>query len=188
LLQAAALPGPYLLVGHSLGGVNMQVFAAQYPDVTAGLILLDPTPLGWMQDGSTFPELTAQFMAQAQEMEAQAEALLTSEAPEDQTQGAYLQALASEHKELLGESARQVAGIESFGDLPLLVINAAQPNPAFGESADAFQTYWIEQSQALAQKSSAGRFVLAEDSGHMIYIDSPGTMIIAVRDLLEKLR
>ena len=58
LLQAAALPGPYILVGHSLGAVNMQVFAAQYPDVTAGLILLDPTPLGWLLDGSTFPELT----------------------------------------------------------------------------------------------------------------------------------
>ncbi|MBN1371103.1 MAG: alpha/beta hydrolase [Anaerolineaceae bacterium] len=188
LLQAAALPGPYILVGHSLGAVNMQVFAAQYPDVTAGLILLDPTPLGWLLDGSTFPELTAQFEAQAQELNAQAEALLRSENAADQAQGASLQALASEHSELFGESASQAADIASFGDLPLIVINSAQPNPDFGASADAFQQFWIEQSQALAQKSSTGRFVLAEDSGHMIYEDSPGTIIIAVRDMREKVR
>ena len=68
LLENAAQPGPYLLVGHSLGGLNMQVFAARYPDVTRGLVLLDPVPLGWLQDGSTFPELTALYQQQAQEM------------------------------------------------------------------------------------------------------------------------
>ncbi len=188
LLQAAALPGPYILVGHSLGAINMQVFAAQYPNVTAGLILLDPTPLGWLLDGSTFPELTAQFEAQTQEMNAQAEALLQSADETDQAQGAYLQALASEHSELFGESARQAADIDTFGDLPLIVINSTQPNPNFGASADSFQQFWIEQSQELAQKSTAGRIILAEDSGHMIYQDSPGTIIIAVRDMREKVR
>lgn len=188
LLQAAALPGPYILVGHSLGAVNMQVFAAQYPDVTAGMILLDPTPLGWLLDGSAFPELTAQYEAQVQELNTQAEALLQSANEADQAQAAYLQALASEHNELFNESARQLAEIVSFGDLPLIVINSTQPNPNFGASAESFQQFWIEQSRELAQKSTAGRFVLAEDSGHMIYIDSPGTIIIAVRDMREKVR
>ena len=121
-------------------------------------------------------------------MNAQAEALLQSGNAADQAQGAFLQAQASEYNELFGESARQAADIASFGDLPLIVINSALPNPDFGASADAFQQFWIEQSQALAQKSSAGRFVLAEDSGHMIYVDSPGTIIIAVRDMREKVR
>lgn len=42
-LQAAGLAPPYLLVGHSLGGLYQVVFARLYPTETAGLLLLDPT-------------------------------------------------------------------------------------------------------------------------------------------------
>lgn len=47
-LQAAGLPPPYLLVGHSLGGLYQYVFARLYPQETGGLVLLDPThPRHW---------------------------------------------------------------------------------------------------------------------------------------------
>ena len=42
-LHQANVPPPYLLVGQSLGGLYVQVFAAIYPDETAGLVLVDPT-------------------------------------------------------------------------------------------------------------------------------------------------
>lgn len=42
-LDNAGIPGPYVLVGHSAGGINMLVFAATFPDDTAGLVLLDST-------------------------------------------------------------------------------------------------------------------------------------------------
>jgi pimeloyl-ACP methyl ester carboxylesterase len=35
--------GPYVLVGHSLGGLVMRVFAARYPEATAGMVLVDAT-------------------------------------------------------------------------------------------------------------------------------------------------
>ncbi len=41
LLQVAREPGPYLLVGHSLGGVHLRLYAAQYPADVAGLVLID---------------------------------------------------------------------------------------------------------------------------------------------------
>src|SRR4051812_30750961 len=41
LLNAAGEHGPYVLVGHSLGGVYAMTFAAQYPDDVAGMVLLD---------------------------------------------------------------------------------------------------------------------------------------------------
>jgi len=43
LLKRAHVPGPYVLAGHSLGGVYVQTFAATYPDQVAGLVLLDST-------------------------------------------------------------------------------------------------------------------------------------------------
>ncbi|HUR23709.1 MAG TPA: alpha/beta fold hydrolase [Acidimicrobiales bacterium] len=43
LLQRAMEPGPYVLVGHSLGGPYAMTYAARYPDEVAGLVLLDAT-------------------------------------------------------------------------------------------------------------------------------------------------
>lgn len=42
-LSAARVKGPYLLVGHSIGGLHAQVFAAEYPADTAGLVLVSTT-------------------------------------------------------------------------------------------------------------------------------------------------
>jgi pimeloyl-ACP methyl ester carboxylesterase len=43
-LRAAGIAPPYVLVGHSLGGPYVRVFAAMFPDEAAGLVLVDPTP------------------------------------------------------------------------------------------------------------------------------------------------
>jgi pimeloyl-ACP methyl ester carboxylesterase len=41
LLEAASIPGPYVVVGHSYGGFISRLFAARYRDETAGLVLVD---------------------------------------------------------------------------------------------------------------------------------------------------
>ena len=48
LLQRAGIPPPYILVGHSFGGLTMPLFAARYPEQTAGVVLVDPVvPAEW---------------------------------------------------------------------------------------------------------------------------------------------
>jgi pimeloyl-ACP methyl ester carboxylesterase len=48
LLRAAEVPPPYILVGHSFGGLVVRYFAAQYAEDTAGLVLLEPAhPEHW---------------------------------------------------------------------------------------------------------------------------------------------
>src|SRR5579863_10308489 len=48
LLQRAAIPPPYVLVGHSYGGLTMPLFAARYLQETAGVVLVDPVvPAEW---------------------------------------------------------------------------------------------------------------------------------------------
>jgi pimeloyl-ACP methyl ester carboxylesterase len=44
LLAAAQVPTPYVLVGHSFGGLLMQAYAVAHPDQVAGLVLIDPLP------------------------------------------------------------------------------------------------------------------------------------------------
>lgn len=41
LLTAADVPGPYVLVGHSYGGIVSRLFAATYPDEVLGMVLVD---------------------------------------------------------------------------------------------------------------------------------------------------
>lgn len=48
LLHRAAIPPPYVLVGHSFGGLTMPLFAARFPKETAGMVLVDPVvPTEW---------------------------------------------------------------------------------------------------------------------------------------------
>jgi pimeloyl-ACP methyl ester carboxylesterase len=48
LLQRAAIPPPYVLVGHSFGGLTMPLFTARFPDEVAGMVLVDPVvPAEW---------------------------------------------------------------------------------------------------------------------------------------------
>lgn len=44
LLVAAEVPGPYLLVGHSAGGLIVQAYAAVYPDDVVGVVALNAVP------------------------------------------------------------------------------------------------------------------------------------------------
>lgn len=49
LLHAAGVPPPYLLVGHSFGGLVVRIFAARHRDEVAGLVLLEPAiPGDWI--------------------------------------------------------------------------------------------------------------------------------------------
>jgi len=191
LLENAGVEGPYVLVGHSLGGLNAQVFADRYPERVGGLILLDPTPLAFIT-GQAFPELYHMLEQQAGELQQAAEAARQASSPssgqamdaEAQVKAGYLEAVASEHAALIAETAAQVAAVESFGDLPLVVIGSGMPNPAFGEQAAAFQQFWIEQNRALAGKSTNGTFVLASLSGHYLHEDAPDLVMDVIRQVV----
>jgi pimeloyl-ACP methyl ester carboxylesterase len=50
LLAAGGVPGPYILVGHSMAGVRVHLFANRNPDKIAGLVLVDSTTPEAMDD------------------------------------------------------------------------------------------------------------------------------------------
>lgn len=58
LLQQQGLKPPYLLVGHSLGGLYMQLFARQHPDEVKGLVLVDSVYPGVIKKPQDFPFYT----------------------------------------------------------------------------------------------------------------------------------
>jgi len=184
LLEKAGIPGPYVLVGHSLGGSNMQVFASQYPKLVAGMVLIEPPSLQFIL-GRQFPELYQRAKQESPNILAMAEQARKASKFQE---ASFLETLASEHEMMLSESARQLAAVESFGNVPLIVMGAGQPQPAFGDQAQAFQQFWIEQSQALASKSTRGAFVLVRERGHYIYLDAPDSVLEAIRQVIKQAR
>jgi pimeloyl-ACP methyl ester carboxylesterase len=185
LLRQASVPGPYVLVGHSLGALNAQVFAAEYPDDVAGMVLLDPPPLSFIL-GQRYGDLRAMAEQMTAQWQALADSPATSTDAQEQARSAFFRMIASEHREMFGESATLVGAITGFGDTPLVVMAAGRPNPAFGPVAAEFQEYWVEQSRALAGKSASGRFVLAQGASHYLYLDAPELVagnILSVVDL-----
>ena len=56
LLDKAQVEAPYVLVGHSIGGLNARLHAARHPDDLAGIVFVDPTSPNYFQDGMTAPE------------------------------------------------------------------------------------------------------------------------------------
>ncbi|MEP6714643.1 MAG: alpha/beta hydrolase [Terriglobia bacterium] len=42
LLHNTGLPAPFILVGHSFGGLIVRIFQQRYPELVAGLVLVDP--------------------------------------------------------------------------------------------------------------------------------------------------
>jgi pimeloyl-ACP methyl ester carboxylesterase len=62
LLESASIAPPYLLVGHSIGGLYQYVFAGLYPGEVAGMLLLDPThPQHWKRMQEDAPAMAARI-------------------------------------------------------------------------------------------------------------------------------
>jgi pimeloyl-ACP methyl ester carboxylesterase len=63
LLAQAGIAAPYILVGHSAGGLYVRMYTAQYPDEVVGLVLVDP---GHPDMTARIPELQAQTASDVQ--------------------------------------------------------------------------------------------------------------------------
>lgn len=183
LLTNSGEQGPFLLLGHSLGALNMQVYAHTYPEEINGLVLLDPSPLSWML-GESFLDLRESFIEAAIATRQDAEAAAASSDPGVNGNADYLDAVASESEEFFGSTARTLAEIQSFGKMPLIVIGATEPEPGFGEAAGPFRQFWNEGSRLLAGKAQSGKFILAEGSSHHIHLDAPHIVMDAILELM----
>jgi hypothetical protein len=69
-----------------------------------------------------------------------------------------------------------------------VVLAAGKPNPAFGEVAEEYQRYWIGQSRALADRSTNGKFILAEGASHYLYLDVPELVAQNILSVVNEVR
>src|SRR5204862_4170540 len=134
LLERAGVPGPYILVAHSSGGAYVRVFAAQYPDEVAGMVLLDSQPDDAFTALPAYPGVYAMFGTVATLSPSLARigllapllGLSSDESTAAAVRGARDEFLA------LPTVLTQSSALTSIGDRPLIVVTAAaEPDPGW---------------------------------------------------------
>ena len=169
VLDAAEVPGPYVLVGHSVGGLFARLYASHYPEEVAGLVLVDASHED--QEERRRPLVSPELFAAAQQ------------ATHSNIEGIDLTATFAQVKE-----ARAASPLRS---MPLIVLSAGQADPAGfpeGWPMDVEAELHDELQRDLIGLVPGGRHVVAEQSGHDIQQSQPDLVVEAIRAVVEAVR
>ncbi len=175
LLRAAGVPGPYVLVGHSLGGMFVRLYAATYPSEVAGLVLVDAWYEG-LQDQLT----PAQWAAYVR---------LNSEVP--------LELAGYRDYETLDFAAasavmRGAAAARPLAPMPLAVLSKGQsfgiPAEGLGFDPDALDRAWARAQEQLATLIPGAHYMVATESAHYVQLQQPELVIDAIRQVVTAVR
>ncbi|WP_313799667.1 alpha/beta hydrolase [Cytobacillus sp.] len=156
LLIKAKIKPPYILVGHSFGGVNMRMFATEYQNEVCGLILVDSTPEDYKE--RFLPTMSQDF------------------------QQAYNKQFVYEgnYDEFM-ESLKQLKETRLKLNVPLIVLSAGKKAHYSKES----QELWNEMQREILEISSDGELVIAQNSAHYIQNDEPELVVSAINKLID---
>jgi pimeloyl-ACP methyl ester carboxylesterase len=176
LLTGAHLEGPYVLVGHSFGGLNVILYASRYPDEVAGIVLED----------SSHPDQDSRFLA-----------VLPPESSDESSDLASIRNdVSAPPHDIKGVdwviSSDQVRVVKSLGDVPLIVLTAAPGSIYSGriptDVAASLDQAWQDMQNDLARLSSNSTHIVATKVGHTIHYQEPQLVVDAILDLVNKAR
>jgi len=178
LLERAEVAGPYVLAGHSFGGLYVMRYAAQYPDEVAGMVLVDSTapnatPVSPVTEGSDsfLKHVSALLSATARlglgRLLAQtASADLPSQfRDEARASAATAKEMATfiEEYAVAGRSASEAGKLASLDGKPLIVLTAEHGN-APG---------WMPHQDAMAALSTNSLHDVVPGATHQSLVDNP---------------
>ena len=206
LLKNAGIPGPYILVGHSFGGANVLLYASRYPDEVAGIVLVDSSHEDQLKKMPRMPQQNADvvlfltYVGGARLLTYLPAYNKTIEMFPDEIQKMYRAKTCTNRfiktvfKEisLLDQSFDQLKAVGvNLGDKPLIVITAGKPvkGDEVGlseEQADEMTSVWKVLQKDLVTKSTKGKQVIAEHSGHMITREQPEIIVEAIRKMITE--
>lgn len=207
LLDAAGVCPPFVLAGHSMGGLVVRVFASMYSCDVAGVALIDASH---PQQGARLPAISlhdrpgGKLLAVAREF---ARPLGLRRLRRDLARprgggGRRSADLSSAErrasaKELLsfGRICREAGLIAGdLGDLPLTVITSSEHHPGLPQASrqqqarSRFYPAWAELQSENAALSADSVHIVAPNAGHHVQRDDPELVITALADLVQRAR
>ncbi len=176
LLRRAGVAGPYVLVGHSVGGFHVRVYADRYPREVVGMVLVD----------ASHPDQLARELAALPPYR-------SGESPALTAARADLADVRPDPPEgfAWAPSAAQVRASGTLGALPLVVLTRGRSplTPPFPASVAArLEAVWGALQAQLARLSTHSIHVRATASGHFIQEDQPALVITAIQQVVDAAR
>lgn len=147
LLASTGQSPPYLLVGHSIGGGYMELFAKAHPDEVMGVVLVEPRH--------------RDFLAVCTQA-----GIDSCGIPESVLAG--LPAVQGDEYHAYAQASEEIDAAGSFGSYPLRVLTATN-HP----TSPAWESLWESMNASLASESSQGQQLLFPGAGHVLQHDRP---------------
>ena len=179
LLHAAQIPAPYIIAGHSMGGLTARFYHCRYPGEVAALVLIDSAH------------------------EAQRERFLAALPPEAIGEPPAIARYRAALRVNWADPTANDEGIDNvantalmghcdgLGDLPLIVLSRGRGQAPDGfpiELAEERERAWRAMQRALTGLSSRGAQIIAQRSGHLINQDEPEVVVEAIRQAIALVR
>jgi pimeloyl-ACP methyl ester carboxylesterase len=177
LLGNAEVPGPYVLVGHSNGGLFAQLYAHLHPDEVAGLVLLDAVHVDY----------TDRRLALFESVNGGP----TPDGPSSASRPVFIdpgQRILLDASQAQVREARQASPLRP---MPLFVLSHGKPNAdelPLGSIDRADEELWRELQRELAALVPGARHAVAENAGHDIAADQPEAVVDATLQVVTAVR
>jgi pimeloyl-ACP methyl ester carboxylesterase len=194
-LEKAGIKGPYVIVGHSLGGMVARLYADRYPGEVSGMVLVDHSFSFFLARGIKGPSFAQKSSPSAPGSLGPGATLIEDDpnfrklSDRDReldhwamSQPRMQKALETNH-ELIPECFSQAEAITKdqlhpLNDKPLVDVSRGQfRSPEY----DKFQSELLSLSQNSKQ-------IIAENSGHFVIVDRPDVVIDAIRQVVRAIR
>ncbi|WP_406283111.1 alpha/beta fold hydrolase [Embleya sp. NBC_00896] len=204
LADALALPGPYVLLAHSLGAFHVEGFARMYPERTAGLVLVDPGNEDKPRPRPARPARVGAARVVGGAMRVSGlgrpigpwvrRSILFTQSRRHRdvadarwVRGAYgsgrfFATALTENTTYLDVAAElaDLRRVAPLPDVPLRVLAAAG-----GYESLAARARWVRALRTLANLSPRGRCDVLDDSAHFVMLDRPDAVVEAVHETLS---
>lgn len=168
LLPSLNLSPPYIVVGHSLGGLYINLLARLYPDKIAGVVLIEA---GHPQQASQPPEkagLSAHLLSKLIGLFGEPE---FKRDPNSEFNG-------------VNDTVAQISVAPEFPHVPLTVISGKKKMPFVPDFAFKDHQKWQKE---LARLTPDSRHLIAQQSGHCPQVSEPDFVVKAISDLVKSL-
>jgi pimeloyl-ACP methyl ester carboxylesterase len=162
VLVQAGLHPPYVLVGHSLGGTYLELYARLHPDEVAGLVLVE----------SRAADMTRRCRE---------EKLFACDPPKWLV--AAMAGSAADEYAASDATFEQLRSAPTLPPVPLMVLTSTKPRLAEGP---AWTKLWQTTQAELSRESPQGEQRKTWLSGHYIQKDQPGLVIDAIRTIVQR--
>ena len=195
LLVYASVPPPYVLVGHSFGGLAVRAFAARKERrALAGMVLVDAAHEDQFRRmaaaGLPVPAAPTGRTFMITNLPAVPKGLPQSLKPLAQRLALAPKAVRTLYSELgrMRYSALQIGAIRRTPAAPVVVLARAHRPHATPTRAARLDRVWLGLQRDLAKAMRNGSLWIVPGSGHYIHLDRPERVVAAIRSVVDAFR